>query len=150
MNTVTRFQLRSASHLFLVRDDKILLGRRKGAWKAGYYSVPAGHLDGEETAAGAMLREAKEETDVEMERSDLRLVHVSHRKALECEYIDFFFEAIKWKGNPKIMEPDKCDDLSWYKFNALPENTVAYIREAIEKYRQGILYSESGWNGDAE
>ena len=150
MNTVTRFQLRSASHLFLVKDDKILLARRKGAWKAGFYGVPAGHLDGEETARDAMVREAKEEIGLDIAKEDMRLVHVMHRKSLDAEYIDFFFTTESWKGNLENLEPEKCDDLRWFAFGSLPENTVTYIRQAIGDFQKGITYSETGWSNDAE
>ena len=136
MSTMNRFQLRSASHLFLVQGEKILLARRKGAWKAGFYSVPAGHIDGEETAEAAMIREVKEEIGIDISLKHIKFVHVMHRKAKVCEYIDFFSEVTAWKGEIKNLEPGKCDDLSWYAFGALPENTVNYIREAIERYKK--------------
>jgi 8-oxo-dGTP diphosphatase len=64
------------------------------------------------------------------------------------ERLDFFFEAKQWKGELRNMESEKCDDLSWFPINNLPENTIPYIREAIRCYREGILYSEFGWAKD--
>jgi hypothetical protein len=68
-----------------------------------------------------------------------------HRKGPVDERVDVFIKAKKWKGIPKIMEPDKCDDLNWFEINKLPANTIPYIKQAIEKIKNNIFYSEHGW-----
>jgi ADP-ribose pyrophosphatase YjhB (NUDIX family) len=140
-----RFKIVPTSHLILVKDGKILLLRRfNTGWGDGNYSVIAGHLDGNETFLQAMVREAKEEAGIELSEEDLEVVHVVHRKSNE-ERIDFFILAKKWKGEPRNMEPNKCDDLSWFEVDKLPENTIPYIRQAIGCFRKGVFYSEHGW-----
>lgn len=140
-----RFTLVPTSHLVLMKDDTILLSRRfHTGWQDGKYSVVAGHLDGNETFLQAMIREAKEEADIVLNEKDLHVVHVMHRNA-EDERIDFFIQAKKWSGTPKIMEPDKCDDLQWFALDRLPDNTISYIRQAIEMIRNNVFYSEHGW-----
>ncbi len=140
-----RFKFASAVHLFLIRDKKILLLRRFGTgYRDGEYSVIAGYIDGGEKATMAMAREAREEAGVTLIPENLKLVHVMHYQAEE-ERIDFFFKAESWKGTPKIMEPDKCDDLRWFSLDKLPENMVPYIKKAIESYVNGETYSEFGW-----
>jgi len=140
-----RFKVIPTSHLILVKDGKILLLRRfNTGWSDGQYSVVAGHLDGNETFLQAMIREAKEEAGIELSQEDLEVVHVVHRKSNE-ERIDFFILAKKWKGDPKNMEPHKCDDLNWFEMDKLPENTIPYIRQAIDCFRKGTFYSEHGW-----
>lgn len=143
-----KFKLRCAVHLFLVRDGKTLLLRRfQTGWRDGEYSVIAGHIDGNESITTAMIREAKEEGGIDIRPEDLRTVHASHRLAEDRkEYIDFFFTTEKWSGEPHIAELDKCDDLSWFTLDALPENMVPYVRAGLEKYRAREPFSEFGWN----
>jgi ADP-ribose pyrophosphatase YjhB (NUDIX family) len=60
--------------------------------------------------------------------------------------MDFFFLAEKWEGEPEIKEPDKCDDMSWFPINDLPENILPYVKNVIENYKDGIAFIESGWD----
>jgi len=140
-----RFKLIPTSHLLLVNGSKILLSRRfNTSWEDGKYSVVAGHLDGNETFREAVIREAKEEAGIDIELEDLEIVHAMHRKSAD-ERIDFFLTARKWRGEPRIMEPNKCDDMRWFEINKLPENTIPYIRQAIECFVNKVFYSEHGW-----
>lgn len=141
-----RPKLVPASYLVLIKDSKILLIRRfNTGYEDGNYSMIAGHLDGEETFIQSIIREAKEESDIVVKKEDLDVVHVMHRKVPDHERIDVFILAKKWKGNPRIMEPDKCDDMRWFDIDKLPENVIPYVKQAIDNINKGIIYSEHGW-----
>ncbi|MFC2079399.1 NUDIX domain-containing protein [Candidatus Bipolaricaulota bacterium] len=147
--TAERFKLIPEAHLLLVRNDSILLLKRcNTGYEAGKYSVVAGHLDGNETATQAMAREAFEEAGIVIDRDDLTLVHVMHRRHLD-ERVSFFFTAARWSGTPENNEPDKCEDLYWCPIDRLPEDTIPYIVHAIACYRKNIHYSEFGWGNTA-
>jgi len=142
-----RFTLRAAVYLMLIKDDKILLLRRfNTGWQDSKYSLVAGHLDGNETVMQAMIREAKEEAGINLEEQELHVVHTMHRKSNDTlEYIDFFLTADKWEGEPKNGEPDKCDDMRWVSLTDLPENTLPYIKQAIDSYHNKTTFSEFDW-----
>jgi len=138
-----RFKIIPSVYLVLIKNNKILLSRRYNTgYFDGNYSFPAGHLDGDETLKQAMIREAKEEIDVILDPADLELIHIMNRRISNNERVDFFFKAKKWQGEPKIMESDKCDDLSWFEFNNLPKNIIPYIKQAIDSFFDNINYSE--------
>lgn len=132
-------------HLLFFREGKVLLLRRfQTGYMDGHYSVPAGHLDGGETLTRAALREAKEETGLDLEAADLTFACVLHRNEDE-ERVDFFVKVGAWRGEPFNAEPHKCDELRWCKVNALPENTVPYVRQGIHNALTGVPFGEFGW-----
>lgn len=138
-----RFKIIPAAYLILIKDNKILLSRRYNTgYRDGEYSFPAGHLNGNETFKQAMVREAKEEIGVILAAADLELVHTMNRRIPDNERIDLFFTAKKWQGEPKIMEPEKCDDLNWFGLNNLPRNIIPCIKQAIDSVLNNIIYSE--------
>jgi ADP-ribose pyrophosphatase YjhB (NUDIX family) len=140
-----RFKMPVAVHLFLIKDNKILLLRRYNTgYEDGNYSVCAGHIDGDELYYEAMIREAKEEINVEIKKEDLSVIQLMHRKSKE-ERIDYFFIARKWHGEIINNEPDKCDELIWVDLSGLPENIVPYIKEAIYNYQNNITFTDFGW-----
>jgi mutator protein MutT len=138
-----RFKITPSVYLILIKDNKILLSRRHNTgYFDGHYSFPAGHLDGNETLKQAMVREAKEEIGVFLNPADLGLVHTMNRKISDNERVDFFFTVRQWEGEPRIMEFNKCDDLSWFEFDNLPKNIIPYIKQAIDSFLNNIIYSE--------
>jgi mutator protein MutT len=132
-------------HLFFFRGNQILLLRRfNTGFRDGEYSVPAGHLDGGETVMQAGIREAKEEVGVDLNESNLSFSTVMHRIE-DDERVDFFILVHQWDGEPFNAEPEKCDDLCWVDIDSLPDNTVPYVRQALENHLAGIRFDEFGW-----
>lgn len=122
-------------HVFFIRKNKILLLKRKNTgFGDKMYSVPAGHLEKEETVIDAAIRETEEETTALINRRDLFFIQVMHRLEKGEQRIDFFFQAKKWQGKIKINEPNKCSRLKWVEIFSLPNNTVPYIRDAVKNY----------------
>lgn len=134
-----------AVHLLLIKSEKIALLRRYNTgYEDGKYSVIAGHLDGNEDLKSAMIREAKEEAGIVIVPDNINIVGVMHRKSKD-ERIDFFLTANIWQGELINKEPHKCDDLSWFDINKLPQNMIPYVRKAIENYKAGIQFDILGW-----
>lgn len=135
-----------AVYLFLRKGSEILLLRRfNTGFHDGDYSVPAGHLDGDETLSDALFRETGEEIGIKLQSGDTKLVHFMHRKSTDGERGDFFFEARVWQGEPRNLEPNKCDDLRWFPIDNLPPNTIPYLSQGIKCYLDKINYSDFGW-----
>jgi 8-oxo-dGTP pyrophosphatase MutT (NUDIX family) len=136
-------------HLFFIRDNSILIARRKDTgYRDGEYSVPAGHLDGGETVVTAGVREALEEVGLQLDEADLKFAGVMHRTE-DDERVDFFLRVQRWQGEPFNNEPEKCDDLRWTDMAALPENMVPYVRRAISNLVRGVVFDEFGWDDPA-
>ncbi len=132
-------------HLFLFRPGQILLLRRfNTGYRDGEYSVPAGHLDGNETVLAAAQREAAEEIGVQIDGADILFSSVMHRNEGD-ERIDFFVEVRLWTGEPFNNEPHKCEELRWVDLRSLPQNTIPYVRRAIQNHQNGVRFDEFGW-----
>lgn len=157
-STRNRMTLIGAVHLFLTRRNDILLSRRANTgYYDGWWSVPAGHIEPGEPATTAMIREAHEEIGITILDPDvLTLGHIMHRRSVDTdctnsERVDFFYTLPCWLyngndfGEPVNREPRKCDRLGWFPINALPQDTVPYVRDAITFSYHGRVYSESGW-----
>jgi 8-oxo-dGTP pyrophosphatase MutT (NUDIX family) len=131
-------------HLLFFHESQILLLRRfNTGYEDGNYSVPAGHLDGNETVIAAAAREAEEETGLSIEWSDIVFSSVMHRMEEE-ERVDFFVHVRRWQGEPHNTEPDKCDELRWVNVDELPNNIIPYVKKAIQNHRDGIKFDEFG------
>jgi 8-oxo-dGTP diphosphatase len=140
-----RFRIISAVHLFLMRDEQVLLLRRfNTGYEDGNYSVIAGHMDGGEEVISAMIREAREEAGIEIASEDMQVVGVMHRNT-SPERIDFFLVARSWTNEPRNCEPERCDELAWYPLDHLPENMVPYVYQALKNYRAGTWFGSFGW-----
>lgn len=144
-----RERLRVVASVFLIlrKDNEILLLRRAHTgYKDGYYSLIAGHLERMESLAEAMVREAQEETGIDIDIHNLKLVHVGNRTKVDPkqdqERIDFYFTADQWSGEPKNVESGKCDDVRWFPLDNLPLNIIKFVRLAIVKSLRGERYSE--------
>ncbi len=132
-------------HLFFFRNGQVLLSRRfDTGYRDGEYSVPAGHLDGNETVRAAAQREAAEEVGVQIALDDILFSSVMHRNEGD-ERVDFFVAIRSWRGEPFNNEPDKCDELRWVPVGALPANTIPYVRRALENHGNGVRFDEFGW-----
>lgn len=120
---------------------EFLLSRRAGpVYATGMWHLPSGRLDGpHEDVVDAVIRETLEETGVVVERAGLRaVVTVHHRAPGGAARIGVFFEALRRRGDPRIMEPDKCDGMGWFGPGALPEPMVAYCKAGLDAYLAGV------------
>ena len=145
-----RFKLIPAVWIFLKKDNKVLfLFRQNTGWEDGKFGLPAGHVDGNETIIQAAIRETQEESSVKVNKDDLRVIHVLHkRNANGAESIDFFLETTKWEGIPRVNEPEKCGKAEWFDLNDLPKNIVGCVGHVIEQINKKVFYSEYGWEGE--
>lgn len=125
-----------------------MLRRANTGYQDGNYSLIAGHVDPGENFTQCMIREAQEEAGINLKPENLKVVHVMHRDsgaAEDNERIDVFFIAEKWDGELTNREPHKCDDLSWFTLDNLPDNIIPYIKQALEAINNNNFYSEHGW-----
>jgi 8-oxo-dGTP diphosphatase len=130
--------------LLLIHDNKILLLKKPAS--AGYeYTLIGGHVEPMEPLKQALRREIKEETGIDIERSDLNLVTVLDGKLENSQKLHFFFKASVWQGKPVNLEPHKHLDLEWYSLNSLPKELGPLASRVIASLSNKTNFSEYGW-----
>jgi ADP-ribose pyrophosphatase YjhB (NUDIX family) len=139
-----------ACFIILQKGNKIAMVLRKNTgWMDGYYGLPAGKVEyGEPYAVGA-IREAKEEAGVDIKLADISFAHIAHRHEEDdkefMDWVDVYFRADRWTGEPYNVEEDKSERLDWLDLSNLPENIVPPQRFALLNINKGVNYSEFGW-----
>lgn len=125
--------------VMVLKDGKVLLGKRKNAHGAGEYSFPGGHLEYMESFEECARRETLEESGVEIE--NIRFLFLGNlKKYAPKHYIQIQFVA-DWKsGEPEVREPDKMDAWGWHPIDDIPEPRFAMIPQTIESYKTGKFY----------
>ncbi len=146
MSHNNKFKSYIAAYLVLIKDNQVLLLKRHNTgYQDGNYSLVAGHLDGGETTKQCIIREASEEAGIVINSEDLQVVHVMHRRTPDREYFDIYHRAEKWSGDISNKEPNKCNELKWYKLDSLPDNIIPEVKLALENISKGMNYDEFGW-----
>lgn len=117
-----------AVDVFVIRDGKILLGKRKGAFGAGFWGLPGGHLEEKEEMRAAGARELKEETG--LDAGDLEFVSLYNNNIREEHYVHVTLVAKNTKGEPHVTEPNKCEEWRWFDLAELPRAEILWIHLA--------------------
>jgi 8-oxo-dGTP pyrophosphatase MutT (NUDIX family) len=139
-----------ACFVILRSDNKIAMVLRKNTgYMDGFYGLPAGKVEYGETYIQGAIREAKEEAGVVIEESSLRFVHTVHRHGEErggfMDWVDIYFEADSWQGEPYNAEELKSERLDWIDLSKLADNIVPHQKEVLLHINEGSFYSEYGW-----
>lgn len=149
-----RYKCIVAVFLILTRENKgkteVLLQERynTGYMDGKYDTACSGHLEPNESLSMALVREAKEEINLDIDEEDLEFVSLIH--PYKEGYLNVFFTTKKYSGTPRIMEPDKCSNLQWFDIDNLPNNTIERIRNVIENMKQRILYDDGNFSHQKE
>ncbi len=126
------------------RDGKVLLGKRKGSHGASTWGLPGGHLEAGETVEDCAIREAAEETGLQIVRTVNAGFANDIFEAENKHYVTLFVEAIDPGGTPELLEPDKCESWEWFSPSQLPEDLFIPFRTFVS---QGHLASGTALAG---
>lgn len=104
----------------VIKNNKILLGKRKNAHGEGTWSLPGGHLEHFETIQDCAIRETEEETGIKLKDVKLGPYTNDFFKKENKHYITLFTISTT-QEEPKLMEPNKCEKWDWFSWDNLPE-----------------------------
>ena len=126
--------------VILLKNNKVLLGKRKNAHGEGTWSLPGGKLHFGESVKDCIKREAKEETNLDIEVA--KIVSVANDINYETHYITIGVLAKNIKGELKLMEPNKASDWKWFELNNLPKPLFIPSAKIIKNYKNKVIFSD--------
>ncbi|PLX25549.1 hypothetical protein C0580_02405 [Candidatus Parcubacteria bacterium] len=125
--------------IIIFKEGKILLGLRKKKIGHNEWQFAGGKVDLFEDFETTVLREAKEETNLDV--TNVRFVGVTNDiyKDFDRHYITLFF-ACDYKSGPLFNnEPEKAQDWTWYDPNNLPQPLFLPVKNLL---KQNIDFSQ--------
>lgn len=129
--------------LVVNQQHQILLIRRtdKTQWGGWWlWSRPWWTVEFWETIEEAVIREIKEELDIDVELFGPKLYANDVRNEnwiIKHWFTGGRFARIIW-WEVKNMEPEKHDVVEWFDLNKLPDNINEYTKQSIEEYKAYI------------
>ena len=117
--------------VIILKEDKVLLGKRKGNHGSGTWCFPGGHLEYFESLTKGALREVKEETGLDIDLIDTYPIATTNNIFSDenKHTVTLFLRADYISGTPEIKEPYKCEKWDWFEWNNFPSPLFVPIQE---------------------
>ena len=108
------------------REGKVFLARRGKEAKneSGKWEFPGGGVEFNETLEHALVREVMEEYGFEIAVLELLDVVDHIIPAEQQHWISPTFICTVKSGTPVIQEPNKCEAISWFDLDRIPEDQL--------------------------
>ena len=134
--------------IILNQKGQILLGKRNEdelladseMHEEGTWTLPGGNIEYGESFFEAGIREAKEETNLDV--SDLELFCVQTDKNEFAHYISVGLIAKKYSGKINVNEPNEITMWNWFDLDKLPKKIFSASRKTIDCFLQKKFYIE--------
>jgi len=114
--------------VIVVKDGKVLIGKRKNAHGEGSWGFPGGHLEFNESWEECASRETTEEAGIMIKNIRFATVSNDIFKNEKKHYVTIFMLADYDSGEAKVMEPEKSEQWEWLEWNKLPSPLFIPIR----------------------
>lgn len=117
--------------VIVIKEGRVLLGKRLNSHGAGTWSFPGGHLDMFESWEQCAQREVLEEANIVI--SNLQFAAATNDIFSEenKHYITIFMSADYSGGVLKVNEPDKCKKWEWFDWDGLPSPLFLPIQNLL-------------------
>lgn len=128
--------------VMILKEGKVLLGKRKGSHGSGEYAFPGGHLEYMESFADCARRETREECSIEIK--NIRFLFLANVTAYAPKHYAHIGLVADWKsGEPRVLEPEKLESWGWYDFDDLPQPLFETCRMSMDSLKTGRNYYDS-------
>lgn len=135
-NTSAPNELIGVCVVLLDKNNKVLLGKRKNSYRSGYYGLPGGRVERNESLEESAKRELFEETGLKVKKLEY-LGTVRDLQEDNHTFIHFAFLCNDFLGTPILAEPEKCEVWEWFKPSLIPTKTLPGHIAAVNMYVGG-------------
>ena len=135
----TQQNVRVGVGVIIVKDRKVLLGKRKGSHGAGSWAFPGGHLEWNETVEDCAAREVMEESGIKIKNIKKYIFTNDIFPEEGKHYVTCYVRAEYDSGDLKIMEPHKCDAWEWFEWEHLPESLFIPLQNFVKEGLNPII-----------
>lgn len=119
--------------VIVIKNNKVLLGKRKNAHGEGSWSFPGGHLEFNENIEDCAVRETFEESGLRIKNIRLGTFTNDIFEKEGKHYITLFILVDHDSGEPKVMEPEKCERWEWFEWDKLPQPLFLPIQNLLKQ-----------------
>ena len=116
----------------IIKDGKVLLGKRKKAHGSGSWSFPGGHLEAGESFEECARRETTEEAGIEIKNIAFITATNDVMPNEDKHYITIYMLAEYESGEVSNREPEKLEGWSWFSWDALPHPLFIPMQNLIK------------------
>ncbi len=118
----------------VVRDGKLLFGKRTSKHGEDSWSFPGGHLEYGESWEECARRETREETGLELGNVRFGTVTNDIYEETDRHYVTIIMVGEAASGEPERAEPDKCETWGWFAPDALPAPLFVSTENALRDF----------------
>lgn len=120
----------------LNEKNELLLHKRAVPAEKDHWCIPGGRLEMFERLEDAVIREVKEEIDVDIKVEKLMGVCDHIIEAENAHWVAMSYLCKIINGEPKIMEPDKASEMKWFSLDKLPDKLTITTKKAVGDYKK--------------
>ena len=114
-------------------QNEILLVLRNRNPEKGTWSIPGGKVDPYEKLEDCVMREVKEEVDLEVEVKGLLCTAETIRPEQDEHWVSTIYEVTIKSGVARNMElGGAIGDVQWFALDHLPESLACFAQPAID------------------
>lgn len=127
------------------KDGEYLLVQEGKDAVRGEWNLPAGGVDEDERIQEAAIREAKEETGLEIELENFLGVFVDESDRSDATVLVFVFHSEPEVFSPEIPEGDEILDVEFFSPESFSEINIRipFLEDVVEKFENRELRSLS-------
>lgn len=119
--------------VIILKDNKVLLHKRKGSHGEGSWSFPGGHLEFNESLEQCAIREVEEETGIKIQNVRFATITNDIFPLEKKHYVTVYMLADHLQGAPKNKEPEKAESWSWFSWEELPKPLFIPVENLLKQ-----------------